>query len=69
MKILTALLVMLTFCVAATGQNTTFTYQGRLTDQSVAANGQYSFEFKLFDTQTPARARRQAQPSRAKTSR
>jgi hypothetical protein len=53
MKILTALLVMLTFCVAATGQNTTFTYQGRLTDQSVAANGQYSFEFKLFDTPTP----------------
>jgi hypothetical protein len=30
-------------------QTTAFTYQGRLTDGAMAANGTYDFEFKLYD--------------------
>src|SRR5438874_9772924 len=30
-------------------QSTTFTYQGKLTDGSVPANGTYQMSFKLFD--------------------
>lgn len=30
-------------------QTTAFTYQGRLTDSSLPANGNYDFQFKLFD--------------------
>jgi hypothetical protein len=33
----------------ATAQVTTFTYQGKLVDNGSPANGQYDFEFKLFD--------------------
>ncbi|MGH9944834.1 MAG: hypothetical protein ACRD9R_20995 [Pyrinomonadaceae bacterium] len=33
----------------ALAQTTTFTYQGRLTDASLVANGSYDFEFRLFD--------------------
>ncbi len=36
----------------AFGQGTAFTYQGKLTDSATPANGQYDFQFKLFDTQT-----------------
>jgi hypothetical protein len=34
----------------ATAQATAFTYQGKLVDNGSPANGQYDFEFKLFDT-------------------
>lgn len=34
---------------AALGQETTFTYQGRLQDGSAAANGSYDFQFTLWD--------------------
>ena len=33
----------------AAAQTSTFTYQGKLIDASVAANGQYDFTFKLYD--------------------
>ena len=38
------------FCLnlSIQAQTSTFTYQGKLTDGSVAANGQYDFTFKLF---------------------
>src|SRR5215813_13475972 len=36
----------------AFAQGTTFTYQGKLTDSGNLANGQYDFQFKLFDTMT-----------------
>ncbi len=38
--------------VTAFGQGTAFSYQGKLADGGVSANGQYDFQFKLFDTQT-----------------
>ncbi len=34
---------------AAFGQTTAFTYQGRLTDASMPANGNYDMQFRLFD--------------------
>ncbi|HXI90577.1 MAG TPA: tail fiber domain-containing protein [Blastocatellia bacterium] len=33
-------------------QNTAFTYQGKLSESSSPASGQYDFQFKLYDTQT-----------------
>ena len=33
----------------ATGQTTEFTYQGSIKDGGTAANGNYDFEFALFD--------------------
>ncbi len=44
-------LALLVALVAATAsaQTTQFTYQGRLTDSSLPANGSYDFQFKLFD--------------------
>src|SRR5262249_43143639 len=36
----------------ALGQGTSFTYQGKLTDGGNVANGQYDFQFKLYDTGT-----------------
>src|SRR6266545_606773 len=33
-------------------QTTAFNYQGKLTDAGNLANGQFDFQFKLFDTQT-----------------
>ena len=41
--------------VSATGlaaMGTSFTYQGRLVDGGAPANGNYDFEFKLFDALT-----------------
>lgn len=38
--------------LSALAQTTTFTYQGKLNDGSMAANGNYLLEFKLFDAQT-----------------
>jgi len=37
---------------ASTAQTTALTYQGRLTDGGVLANGHYDLTFQLFDTAT-----------------
>jgi hypothetical protein len=37
---------------ASFGQTTEFTYQGRLTDGTAAANGAYDFEFRLYDMES-----------------
>lgn len=37
------------FCTAAWGQTTAFTYQGRLTDNSLPGAGTYQMKFTLFD--------------------
>jgi hypothetical protein len=39
----------LSVMVSATPMGTAFTYQGRLTDQGSPANGEYDFEFRVFD--------------------
>jgi hemoglobin-like flavoprotein len=39
------------FAVSSFAQTTAFTYQGKLNDGALAANGPYLLEFKLFDTQ------------------
>lgn len=36
--------------IAAEAQTTSFTYQGRLTEGGLAANGMYDFQFAVFDT-------------------
>ena len=46
---LPALLLCLFIFGTASAQNTSFTYQGRLTDAGALANGPYDIEFKLFD--------------------
>lgn len=46
--IVIAVLVCCTTAVIA--QTTEFTYQGKLTDTGTAANGQYDFTFRLFDS-------------------
>ena len=43
-------LFMLFSQTTAFGQNTGFTYQGRLTDGGTAANGNYDLQFQLFDS-------------------
>jgi hypothetical protein len=50
--LLTCLTVGLLMCAGALamGQGTAFAYQGRLADNNLAANGNYDFEFKLYDT-------------------
>src|SRR5512143_2409446 len=35
---------------SAAAQSTTFTYQGKLSDNGSPANGNYDFQFKLYDT-------------------
>jgi len=40
----------LSFTGSVSAQNTSFTYQGRLTDNGSPANGQYDFQCKLFET-------------------
>jgi hypothetical protein len=44
------LLAFLVSASAALGQTTSFTYQGRLTDGGLAANGNYDLQFALFDS-------------------
>jgi trimeric autotransporter adhesin len=44
-----ALLVLCSAAIHAFAQSSAFTYQGRLTDNAVAANGSYEFRFALFD--------------------
>lgn len=47
------MILSLVFSVSpARAQTTTFTYQGRLTSSSSAANGSYDFQFALFDALT-----------------
>lgn len=48
-----AVIVVLTLAAGAAiqAQSTAFTYQGRLTDNGGAANGAYSLQFRLFDTE------------------
>ncbi len=52
-KMLTTLLVLLLALVVGQGQaapmGTEFTYQGRLIDANDAADGEYDFQFKLYD--------------------
>lgn len=47
--ILTTLLFIALLSLPAFAQTTAFTYQGKLSDQGVEANGQYQLEFRLFD--------------------
>lgn len=48
-----ALLVALLLAgVTSYAQTTAFTYQGKLTDSNLPANGSYDFQFKLFDALT-----------------
>src|SRR5689334_22113568 len=49
---LTLLMLMLAVSVAGAAQTSQFTYQGKLTDTGVPANGNYDLQFKLFDTPT-----------------
>src|SRR5215468_4058042 len=44
------LLVVVMNASAATGQTTTFTYQGQLSDGNALANGSYDLRFALFDS-------------------
>src|SRR5207253_7070901 len=44
--------LMFCFSAAATGQTSTFTYQGRLTDGGTPANGAYDLEFTVWDALT-----------------
>ncbi|MEZ5421594.1 MAG: hypothetical protein R2682_00695 [Pyrinomonadaceae bacterium] len=46
---LVAIVLGLALTLGVSAQTSTFTYQGKLTDASVAANGQYDFKFRLFD--------------------
>jgi len=48
---MTAIVLFLS-AVTAFAQTTAFTYQGRLTENSVAASGSYSMQFRLFDALT-----------------
>jgi trimeric autotransporter adhesin len=51
-KFITFVALVLACCLSASliqAQTTAFTYQGRLTDSSLPANGAYDFQFKLFD--------------------
>lgn len=41
--------VVICFCASISAQTTAFTYQGSLKDGASPANGNYDFEFKLFD--------------------
>jgi hypothetical protein len=49
-----SLLAVVCLLVSSTAfaQNTAFTYQGKLSESSSPASGQYDFQFKLYDTQT-----------------
>lgn len=47
--LLTCLFVLASFQTIAHAQTTSFTYQGRLTDNAAAASGAFDFEFALYD--------------------
>ncbi|HEX8736788.1 MAG TPA: hypothetical protein VF721_15760 [Pyrinomonadaceae bacterium] len=44
--------VIFVFALSASAQTAAFTYQGRLTDGSLPANGTYNMQFSLFDMET-----------------
>src|SRR6266581_3336663 len=46
------LLLLVITIEAAQAQTTAFTYQGKLTDTGILANGTYDMQLKLFDTAT-----------------
>lgn len=50
MKKVLIYLIIIFSVVATNAQTTSFTYQGKLNDGPLPANGQYQLEFKLFDT-------------------
>ena len=52
LRMLLSSLVWLSAVSPAFAQSTTFTYQGKLADSGNPADGQYDFQFKLFDTST-----------------
>lgn len=56
MSIILVLTFGLIFCLAqfseAAPMGTAFTYQGRLIDNNIAADGEYDFQFRLFDGDT-----------------
>src|ERR1044071_3874731 len=49
MKSIIAALILCGSSYSASAQTTAFTYQGKLSDAGNPANGNYDFEFKLFD--------------------
>jgi hypothetical protein len=51
-RLMTAFLILLSWCWPANAQTTIFSYQGKLTDAGNPANGNYDLQFKLFDTVT-----------------
>lgn len=48
-SLLVSLVIFCTMTLAAAGQSTEFTYQGKLSDGGVPANGSYDLQFRLFD--------------------
>src|SRR5256885_3054778 len=46
-----AFLVCILFARQSMAQTTSFTYQGKLNDTSMAASGNYDFQFAIFDSQ------------------
>src|SRR5215470_6606450 len=42
-------LFVLFFAMSVKAQTSAFTYQGKLSDSGTAANGNYDFQFKLYD--------------------
>src|SRR5262245_42892879 len=51
MKHIAAFLLILTAVILANAQTTTFTYQGKLNDGAMAANGTYQMQFEIYDAQ------------------
>ncbi|MBK9766208.1 MAG: hypothetical protein IPP63_03870 [Chloracidobacterium sp.] len=49
-RFLIAVVLCALFSVAIRSQSSAFTYQGKLTDASLPANGQYDFQFGLYDS-------------------
>ena len=46
-----AVILFLLLAASIRAQTTAFTYQGKLTDNNMAASGTYEMQFRLFDTQ------------------
>jgi hypothetical protein len=51
--LLACFLGLLLFAAGALAQTTAFTFQGRLNDSGIPANGNYDIQLELFDTATP----------------
>lgn len=51
-KIIANLIIILALSILVSAQTSTFTFQGRLNDNSLAANGSYQMQFSLFDSVT-----------------